>query len=104
MIDKFREAYGVDTVHAWGMTETSPVGSVNNLLAKHLELPIADQRALRTSQGRPPFGAELEIFDADGNAVAHDGSSSLFHCCHATKFQKAFAICQDPKISSKKTK
>lgn len=73
MIDKFRDDYDVETIHAWGMTETSPVGSVNNLLSKHLELPVEEQRALRTNQGRPPFGVELEIFDADGKVVEHDG-------------------------------
>lgn len=75
MIDTFRNDYGVETIHAWGMTETSPVGSVNKLLAKHLTLPEADQHTLRTSQGRPPFGVELEIFDDQGNALPHDGDA-----------------------------
>ncbi|MEX0343300.1 MAG: long-chain-fatty-acid--CoA ligase [Rhizobiaceae bacterium] len=73
MIDKFRDQHGVETIHAWGMTETSPVGSVNKLLAKHLALPVKEQNALRTSQGRPPFGVELEIFDAESQPVEHDG-------------------------------
>lgn len=75
MIDTFREDYGVETIHAWGMTETSPVGSVNKLLAKHLELSKDEQNAVRTSQGRPPFGVELEIFDDQGKALPHDGDA-----------------------------
>lgn len=75
MIEKFREQYSVETVHAWGMTETSPVGSVNKLLAKHQNLPIDEQNAVRTSQGRPPFGVELEIFDDAGTPLQHDGEA-----------------------------
>lgn len=75
MIERFREEFGVETIHAWGMTETSPVGSVNKPLAKHLALPEKEQHALRASQGRPPFGVELEIFDAEGRAVPHDGTA-----------------------------
>lgn len=73
MIDKFREDYGVETIHAWGMTETSPVGSVNKLLAKHSDLSEADQQAVRTSQGRPPFGVELKITNDQGELLPHDG-------------------------------
>lgn len=75
MIDTFRENYGVETIHAWGMTETSPVGSVNKLLAKHLDLSDPEQHALRTSQGRPPFGVELDIFDDQGSPLPHDGDA-----------------------------
>lgn len=75
MIEKFRETYGVETIHAWGMTETSPVGSVNKLLAKHATLTADEQNAVRTSQGRPPFGVELEITDDAGNLLEHDGEA-----------------------------
>ncbi len=75
MIEKFRNDYGVDVLHAWGMTELSPLGSVNNLKSKHLALPEADQIALRVSQGRPPYGIELGIFDEDGKQLPNDGTS-----------------------------
>ena len=73
MITAFREEYGVDTIHAWGMTEMSPLGSVNQPLAKHHKLPVEEQHRLRENQGRPVFGVELEILDDDGNPLPHDG-------------------------------
>ncbi len=75
MITAFREKYGVETIHAWGMTEMSPVGSINQPLSKHLDLPVADQHKLRENQGRPVFGVELEILDEAGQPVAHDGKT-----------------------------
>ncbi|KIN65095.1 Medium-chain-fatty-acid--CoA ligase [Sulfitobacter noctilucicola] len=75
MITAFREEYGVDTVHAWGMTEMSPLGSVNKPLAKHRDLPQEEQHRLRENQGRPVFGVELEILDDDGNPLPHDGEA-----------------------------
>ena len=73
MITTFREDYGVDTIHAWGMTEMSPLGSVNRPLAKHKDLPIEEQHRLRENQGRPVFGVELEILDDNGKPMPHDG-------------------------------
>lgn len=73
MIETFREAYGVDTVHAWGMSEMSPLGTTNNPLAKHFDLPLEEQHKLRESQGRPPYGVELKIVDDDGKDLPHDG-------------------------------
>jgi len=75
MIVEFRDKYGVELIHAWGMTETSPLGTVNNLLQKHTGLP-ADQRAkLRESQGRPPWGVELRIVDETGRELPCDGKT-----------------------------
>ncbi len=75
MIETFREVYNVDTVHAWGMSEMSPLGSTNVPIAKHRDLPIEEQHRLRESQGRPPFGVELKIVDDDGNDLPHDGET-----------------------------
>ncbi|TMM54571.1 long-chain-fatty-acid--CoA ligase [Sulfitobacter sabulilitoris] len=75
MITAFREKYGVETIHAWGMTEMSPIGSINQPLAKHMSLPEADLHKLRENQGRPPFGVELQIVDDEGNPLPHDGKS-----------------------------
>jgi len=75
MIKQFREDYGVDTIHAWGMTEMSPVGSINQPLAKHRSLPEEEQHRLRENQGRPVFGVELEILDDDGAPLPHDGTA-----------------------------
>jgi len=75
MIQTFRESYGVETIHAWGMTEMSPLGSVNKPLAKHGDLPEAEQHALRENQGRPPYGCELKIVDENGADLPHDGTA-----------------------------
>ncbi len=75
MIETFRESYGVDTVHAWGMSEMSPLGTANVALAKHRDLPVEEQHRLRENQGRPPFGVELKIVDDAGNDLPHDGQT-----------------------------
>ena len=75
MIAAFRDKYDVELIHAWGMTEMSPLGSSNQPLAKHADLPIDAQHKLRENQGRPPWGVELEIMDDDGNPLPHDGEA-----------------------------
>ena len=75
MIDKFRDIYNVEVLHAWGMTEMSPLGTVNHLKNKHFELDEADQKIIRLSQGRPPYGMELAIFDDDFNRLPNDGET-----------------------------
>lgn len=75
MIDTFRDDYGVETIHAWGMTEMSPLGSTNQPLAAHKKLSVEDQRATRVGQGRPPYGVELEIWDESGAPLPHDGDA-----------------------------
>lgn len=81
MIDKFRDNYGVEVLHAWGMTEMSPLGSVNNLKNKQLDLPDEEKKAIRLNQGRPSFGMELAIFDDDFNQLPNDGETQgNLHC------------------------
>jgi len=70
MIKTFNEEYGVEVVHAWGMTETSPLGTSNQLLAKHQDLEPEELLKLRAKQGRPPFGVELRVIDDIGNTIA----------------------------------
>lgn len=73
MISEFRDKYEVDLIHAWGMTETSPLGTMNQLLQKHQTLNADQQAAIRLSQGRPPFGVDLRLVDENGASVANDG-------------------------------
>lgn len=75
MIPAFRNKYGVELIHAWGMTETSPLGTLNQLLQKHEDLPSEAQAEIRLGQGRPPWGVELRIMDETGNVLANDGES-----------------------------
>ena len=65
--------YGVEVVHAWGMTETSPIGTVNALLSKHNTLSEEGRNKIRESQGRPPYGVQLKIVGEDGHQLPEDG-------------------------------
>jgi fatty-acyl-CoA synthase len=76
MIDAFREEYGVDVLHAWGMTEMSPLGTLCTLKNKHLALPPDDQMKIRVKQGRAIFGVDMKTVDGDGNELPWDGKSS----------------------------
>lgn len=75
MIKAFREQYDVQFVHAWGMTETSPLGTLNQPKAKHQKLSEEKLVHLATSQGRPPFGVELRIQDDEGTEIPNDGNT-----------------------------
>lgn len=75
MIATFRDEFDCDTIHAWGMTETSPLGTANVMKGKHADLDADAMAALRLGQGRPPFGIDLRIVDDEGNAQPHDGKS-----------------------------
>lgn len=76
IIRDFKNNYNCDTIHAWGMTETSPLGTVNQPKAKHAALSTEDFENLRLTQGRPPFGVELRIVDGDIlSPLANDGQT-----------------------------
>ncbi|WP_293448561.1 long-chain-fatty-acid--CoA ligase [Planktotalea sp.] len=75
MIDTFRDDYNVDLVHAWGMTEMSPLGTSNQPLAKHAKLSVEAQNKLRENQGRPPYGMQLKIVDDAGNELPNDDTA-----------------------------
>jgi len=74
MIPAFAK-YGVELVHAWGMTETSPLGSLNQLLQKHGSLSDAEKATIREGQGRPPLGVELRLVDDNGTVLPEDGKT-----------------------------
>jgi len=76
MIKSFRDDYGVTVLHAWGMTEMSPLGTVCNLKAKHLALDKDAQLAIQAKQGRPVFGVDLRIVDPGGAELPWDGQAS----------------------------
>ncbi|MFD0388273.1 long-chain fatty acid--CoA ligase [Tistrella bauzanensis] len=73
LMERFERDYGITMVHAWGMTETSPLVTVALPLARHDGLSEDDDRTLRLSQGRPVFGTEVRIVGEDGGIAAHDG-------------------------------
>jgi len=75
MIPEFRDKYGVDLIHAWGMTEMSPLGTMNQLLQKHSSLSPDEQAQIRLGQGRAPFGVEMRLVDLEGNVLPNDGTT-----------------------------
>ena len=75
MIRAFREDYDVQVLHAWGMTELSPLGTVCTFKSKHESLDSEQKLALLNKQGRTVFGIDMKIVDADGNDLPWDGKA-----------------------------
>ena len=75
LIRTWTQKFGVEVRHAWGMTETSPVGTQGSLLPKHANLTVEQQCAQRAKQGRAVFGVEMRIIDARGNEQPRDGKA-----------------------------
>ena len=75
MIESFEEDYDVRVMHAWGMTETSPLGTGCAFKAKHMKLSVTERRKLQAKQGRVVYGVDMKIVDAEGNAMPHDGKA-----------------------------
>ena len=76
MIEEWEKVHGARVIHAWGMTEMSPVGTTGVLLPQHERLDDAARFAVKCKQGRPIFGVDLRIVDDDGKVIAHDGKTS----------------------------
>ncbi len=73
LIEGFEKDFGVKGVHAWGMTETSPLGSISRLQPKHKNLPAKEQLKIRAKQGIEIPGIELRIVQEDGTVAPRDG-------------------------------
>jgi len=75
MIKTFKENYDVDVVHAWGMTEMSPVGSLGSLKPEYDKLEGEARYDVQMKQGHPPFGVEMKITDDDDVERPWDGKT-----------------------------
>ena len=75
MITAFNDTYGVEVLHAWGMTEMSPLGTVCTLKNKHDNLSGAEKLKIRLKQGRGIFGVDMKIVDPDGKEQPWDGKA-----------------------------
>jgi fatty-acyl-CoA synthase len=75
MITAFREEYGVQCQHAWGMTEMSPLGTLCTLKAKHEALPREEKQEIECKQGRAIYGVEMKIVDGEGRELPRDGKA-----------------------------
>lgn len=75
MIKAFDEHYGITVLHAWGMTEMSPLGTANTFKGKHLALSADEKDKIRVKQGRPLYGVEMKIIDGEGKSLPQDGKA-----------------------------
>lgn len=73
LLKAFDEELGVEIRHAWGMSETSPLGTVCTLKPQQLSLSDDEQFAIQTKQGRAIFGIDMKIVDDAGQELPHDG-------------------------------
>jgi acyl-CoA synthetase (AMP-forming)/AMP-acid ligase II len=73
MISAFQDDYGVEVLHAWGMTEMSPLGTLSTFKNKHMALPDSEKLKLSQKQGRAIFGVDMKIVDDTNTELPWDG-------------------------------
>ena len=74
IIKDFREKHGVHVQQAWGMTETSPLGTANTPLGKHTDLEHHQSIALMENAGRTNWAVEIRVIDDSGEEIERGGS------------------------------
>ena len=75
LIEAYEQELGVNVVHAWGMTEMSPLGTISKLLSRHRGLPMDQQWDVKARQGYPISGVEMRIVNDEGAELPWDGES-----------------------------
>jgi 3-(methylthio)propionyl---CoA ligase len=75
MIERLMKA-GIHVAHAWGMTETSPIGTMGARPADWDDMTLDQRIDMVTKQGRVPYGVELRLVDDDDNVLPRDGRTS----------------------------
>jgi len=75
MLRTFEDKYGVAALHAWGMTELSPLGTACSLRAKHRDFTAEALHEVKSKQGRAVYGIDMKIVDAAGEELPWDGRS-----------------------------
>ncbi len=75
VIEKLHEYFGATTLHAWGMTEMSPLGTCGSMPPRYAELPLEQRMEAHLKQGRTIYGAEVRIVDDAGHELPRDGKS-----------------------------
>lgn len=76
MVETFQRQYGVSVLHAWGMTELNPLGTINRPVLATRHLGREERLDLACKQGRPVFGVEMCLKGPDGRQQPHDGTSA----------------------------
>jgi fatty-acyl-CoA synthase len=75
MIEAFEKKYGITVVHAWGMTEMSPLGTLGTMKPRVEAMPYDRQLDYKCKQGHPPFGVEMKIVDDEDRELPRDGKA-----------------------------
>ena len=75
MTKTFQDVYGVEVIHAWGMTEMSPLGSLCTMKPEYAQLTGEAKLDIEMKQGHPPFGVEMKITDDNGRDLPWDGKT-----------------------------
>lgn len=75
IVRTFRDDYGVDVIQGWGMTETSPLGTVSVPNASVAARSAEEQMSYKLKQGRLLCGLEMKLVDDAGNRLPHDGKT-----------------------------
>ncbi len=75
MIKAFQEKHDAFLIHAWGMTELSPLGTVNSMTRAMAQLPLEQRYEKQLKQGRSVYGIEMKIVDDAGNELPRDGQA-----------------------------
>lgn len=73
LIRAFNDEFGIEVLQGWGMTETSPIGTLSNMTPETVNMPYDEQIKYRVKQGTPPLGVELELKSDAGQILPHDG-------------------------------
>jgi fatty-acyl-CoA synthase len=73
LIEALEGEFGIEFFHGWGMTEMSPLGSVNRLSRERRAHAVPERAAFQTKQGRAPFGVVMRIVDQSGEVLPWDG-------------------------------
>ena len=74
-LQEFDEVHDVNVIHAWGMTEMSPLGTTNVPTLEMESMSKDEKYAIQLKQGKPIYGVELKVVDDAGNDLPHDGES-----------------------------
>ncbi|MGM0564273.1 MAG: long-chain-fatty-acid--CoA ligase [Pseudomonadota bacterium] len=75
MIKAFEEKHDAFLIHAWGMTEMSPIGTVNTLTSEMRAMSKEERYQHQLKQGRAVYGVEMKIIDDEGNELPRDGEA-----------------------------
>ena len=76
MMRTLQDDFGVEVIHAWGMTEMSPLGTLSKLTSRNEGLDVEAQRRILEKQGRAVFGVDMAIVDDDNKPLPWDGKAS----------------------------